>query len=190
MNLEFKSPKSDNSFSLSQRERVGACRAEAQRRRVRENCPSLKAGPLINAHSASKLQHAFTLMEVMIAIGVFCVGVFAILDVVATVMHGARLLNKPMVDAGVIASEFAQTNQIVDGTTGLGDLSEFLGDTYKGYDYAYTANEVESNRLYQVDVAVTSDSPGKPTVSKISYLLYRPLSPAGHLDSGYMSNTH
>lgn len=124
-------------------------------------------------------------MEVMIAIGVFCVGVFAILDVVATVMHGARLLGKPMVDSGVVASE-TQTNSIIDGTSGSGDLSEYLGDPYKGYDYAYTINEVESNRLYQEDIAVTSDAPGKPVVSKMSILIFAPKSPPGHLDSGYM----
>lgn len=130
---------------------------------------------------------AFTLMEVMIAIGVFCLGVFAILDVVATVLHGARLLNKPMVDAGVVGSEISQTNAITDGISGLGDLSEFLGETYKGYEYAYTINEVQSNKLYQADIAVTSDSPGKPVVSKMSILLFRPQSKAGHLDQGYMN---
>jgi prepilin-type N-terminal cleavage/methylation domain-containing protein len=139
--------------------------------------------------AASRGCCAFTLMEVMIAIGVFCIGVFAILDVVASVLHGARLLDKPMVDSGVEASVFAKTNSIVDGISGAGDLSEYLGDPYKGYDYAYTANEVESNRLYQVDIAVTSDAPGKPVVSKMSILLFRPQSPAGHLDSGYM-NSH
>lgn len=129
--------------------------------------------------------HAFTLMEVMIAIGVFCIGVFAILDVVASVMHGARLLDKPMVDAGVVASEI-QTNSIIDGTSGLGDLSEFLGNPYRGYDYAYTINEVESNHLYEADIAVTSDAPGKPAVSKMSILIFAPQSPAGRLDGGYM----
>lgn len=140
--------------------------------------------------ASSRRGAAFTLMEVMIAIGVFCIGVFAVLDVVASVLHGARLLDKPMVDAGVIASVVSQTNSIVDGISGDGDLSEYLGDSYKGYKYAYTINEIESNRLYQADIAVTSDAPGKPAVSKISVLLFRPQSPAGHLDSGYMSNTH
>ena len=128
---------------------------------------------------------AFTLMEVMIAIGVFCIGVFAILGLVASVLHGARLLDKPMVDSGVVAGEIAQTNALVDLQTDSGDLSEFLGDTYKGYDYAYAVNEVESNHLYQVDIAITSDAPGKPTVSKMSVLLFRPLSPPGHLDFGF-----
>lgn len=131
-----------------------------------------------------KSQSAFTLMEVMIAIGVFCIGVFAILDVVASVLHGARLLDKPMVDAGVVANQIVQTNSIVEISGVSGDLSEFLGDPYKGYAYVYDINEVESNRLYQADIAVTSDAPGKPVISKMSILLFRPLSPAGSLDGG------
>ena len=128
---------------------------------------------------------AFTLMEVMIAIGVFCIGVFAILGLVSSVLHGARLFDKPMVDSSVVANQPASTNSLVDLQTYSGDLSEFLGDTYKGYDYVYGINEVNSNHLYEVDITVTGDAPGKPALSKMSILLYRPLSPPGHLDFGF-----
>jgi hypothetical protein len=94
------------------------------------------------------------------------------------------LLEKPMVDAGVVANQIVQTNSIVEISGVSGDLSEFLGDPYKGYAYVYDINEVESNRLYQADIAVTSDAPGKPVISKMSILLFRPLSPAGSLDGG------
>jgi prepilin-type N-terminal cleavage/methylation domain-containing protein len=123
----------------------------------------------------------FTLMEVMIAIGVFCVGVFAILSLVATVMRGARLLDRPMVDAGVVAGQIAQTNSIIE-TSASGDLSEFLGERYKGFKYVYTINELETNKLFEADIAVTSDAQGKPVISKMSVLLYRPQSPAGSMD--------
>jgi prepilin-type N-terminal cleavage/methylation domain-containing protein len=127
---------------------------------------------------------AFTLMEVMIAIGVFCIGVFAILDVVASTLHGARLLDKPMVDAGCVAGEIALTNSLIEVQYQSGDLSDFLGDQYKGYNYTYSIQEVQSNKLFQADVVVQSDGPDKPVVSKMSILLYRPLSPAGTLDGG------
>ncbi len=130
-------------------------------------------------------RRAFTLMEVMIAIGVFCVGVFAILALVANVMHGARLLDRPMVDAGVVVSQIAQTNQLVEVRGVYGSLSEFLGDNYKDYSYEYKIVEVQSNRLFQVDVEVSNDrAPGKPVVSQMSVQLFRPLSPAGSLDGG------
>jgi prepilin-type N-terminal cleavage/methylation domain-containing protein len=134
------------------------------------------------------LQSAFTLMEVMIAIAVFCIGVFAILGLVASVMRDARLINKPMVDAGVVASQIANTNSLVEIQGTSGDLSEFLGDNYKGYAYVYEIDEVESNHLYHAQIAVTSDTPGKPVVSKMDILLFRPLSPAGSLDFGYMQH--
>jgi prepilin-type N-terminal cleavage/methylation domain-containing protein len=129
---------------------------------------------------------AFTLMEVMIAIAVFCIGCFAILGLVASVMKDARLLDKPMVDAGVVANEIAQTNQLVEINGVSGDLSEFLGDSYKGYDYVYGIAEVGSNHLYQAEIYVTSDAPGKPVLSKLDVRFYRPLSPPGPLDFGSM----
>lgn len=124
----------------------------------------------------------FTLMEVMIAIGVFCIGVFFILALVAQVMSGARLLDKPMVDAGVVAANIANTNSLIETSGASGDLSEFLGDPYKGYAYVYDIVEDQSNKLFRADIEVTSDAPGKPVVSKMSVLLYRPQSPAGSLD--------
>jgi prepilin-type N-terminal cleavage/methylation domain-containing protein len=130
------------------------------------------------------LRNAFTLMEVMIAIGVFCIGVFAILDVVASVLHGARLLDKPMVDAGCLAGNVALTNSLVEVQDQSGDLSEFLGDQYKNYPYIYSITEVQSNHLYQVDMVLQSDAPGHPVISKMTMLLFRPQSPAGTLDGG------
>lgn len=136
----------------------------------------------INRTGASRSNVAFTLMEVMIAIAVFCIGVFAILGLVASVLRGARLLNKPLVDAGVVASSIAQTNQLVEIQGMSGDLSEFLGDNYKGYAYVYEITEVESNHLYDAEIIVTGDTPGKPVISKMDILLFRPLSPPGSLD--------
>lgn len=141
-----------------------------------------EASPQSTVHSP---RSAFTLMEVMIAIAVFCIGVFAILGLVASVLRGARLLDKPMVDASVVASEIAQTNSIVEIQGTSGDLSEFLGEKYKGYDYIYDIGEVESNHLYQATILVTSDVQGKPVISKMDVLLFRPMSPPGRLDFGY-----
>src|SRR5215469_8618464 len=69
--------------------------------------PAIRA---VTAQRAVPTIAAFTLMEVMIAIAVFCIGVFAILGLVASIMRGARLLDKPMVDAGAVASQISQTN--------------------------------------------------------------------------------
>ncbi len=120
----------------------------------------------------------------MIAIGVFCIGAFAILGLVANIMHGARLMDKPMVDAGCIASEVAQTNQLIEVNNVNGDLSEFLGKPYQGYEYEYSITEALSNKLFAVDLTLHGNTPGKPVISKMTVLLYRPASPAGPLDGG------
>jgi prepilin-type N-terminal cleavage/methylation domain-containing protein len=135
-------------------------------------------------NSAAPHRYAFTLIEVMIAIGVFCIGVFAVLELVASVLHGARIFNKPMVDAGVIASEIAQTNKLVEVRNMSGDLSDFLGKTYQGYTYTYDITEVQSNRLFELDVVLQGSGSGRPVLSKMAVLLYRPASPAGTLDGG------
>lgn len=135
-------------------------------------------------NSATSRPHAFTLIEVMIAIGVFCIGVFAVLELVASVLHGARIFNKPMVDAGVIASEIGQTNKLIEVRNVTGDLSEFLGKSYQGYTYSYDITERESNRLFEVDMVLFGNSASKPALSKMAVLFYRPASPAGTLDGG------
>ncbi|MGH8024046.1 MAG: type IV pilus modification PilV family protein [Limisphaerales bacterium] len=144
----------------------------------------MAAAPAGAPHGRLVMESAFTLMEVMIAVAVFSIGVVAILGLVASVLRGARLLDKPMVDAGVVASEIAQTNKLVEIQGTSGDLSEFLGDNYKGYEYVYGITEIESNHLYEAEILLTSDAPGKPLISKLDVLLFRPLSPPGSLDFG------
>ena len=63
-------------------------------------------------------------MEVMIAIGIFFMCVFAILWLVSSSLENARRLQRPMVDAGAVASWISLTNQLVEGTytINLGDL--------------------------------------------------------------------
>jgi hypothetical protein len=125
---------------------------------------------------------AFSLLEVMVAIGLFFMAVFAVLGLVSISIENARHLKRPLVDAGVLAGELSLTNQLIEGTAS-GNLSEFLGKQYQGYTWTYAVQEVQSNRLFQVDFIVQDgNSPGRPVVSKMSTLLWRPLSPPGSLD--------
>jgi hypothetical protein len=124
---------------------------------------------------------AFTLLEVMFAMVVFCTATFVILALVSNSLAGARRLQRPMVDAGALAAELSQTNQLVEGVKS-GSLDELLGDSYQGYTWTYDIEEVQSNKLFQVDFIVQNNSGDKPVISKMSILLFRPLSPAGSLD--------
>jgi Tfp pilus assembly protein PilV len=120
-------------------------------------------------------QQAFSLLEVMIAIGIFFSCMFVILTLVADSLANARRLERPMVDAAMIASELSLTNKLVE-TSENGDF----GSACPGYTWTADINEVMTNRLFQVDYQVFNDQ--KMVVQKMSVLFYRPLSPAGSLD--------
>lgn len=124
---------------------------------------------------------AFTLLEVMFAMVAFCTATFVILALVSNTLADARRLQRPMVDAGALAAELSQTNQLVEGVKS-GSLDELLGDSYQGYTWTRDIEEVQSNKLFQVDFIVQGDSGNRPVLSKMSILLFRPGSPAGSLD--------
>jgi hypothetical protein len=124
---------------------------------------------------------AFTLIEVMFAVVAFCTATFAILALVSNSLADARRLQRPMMDAGVLAAELSQTNQLVEGVKS-GNLGDLLGDSYQGYTWTRDIEEVQSNKLFQVDFIIQGDAGDKPVVSKMSILLFRPNSPAGSLD--------
>jgi type II secretion system protein I len=137
----------------------------------------------VQAGSAPPRRGGFTLLEVMFAVVAFCTATFAILALVSQSLQNARRLQRPMVDAGLVAAQLSLTNQLVEGTES-GDLGDLLGDAYKGYTWDYAIDEAQTNKLFQVVIAVQSNEGNKPVVSKMTVLFYRPDSPAGSLDGG------
>jgi hypothetical protein len=142
----------------------------------------MKTIPPTGAPGAREPQ-AFSLLEVMIAIAIFFVGVFGILGLVSSSLENARRLQRPIVDAGLVASEISLTNKLTEDMFS-GDLSEFLGKSCQGYTWTYVVDEEKSNKLFRVDIILQDDAHGRAVVSKMSLLLYRPESPPGHLDGG------
>jgi Tfp pilus assembly protein PilV len=118
----------------------------------------------------------FSLMEVMIAIGIFFMCIFVILSLVSSSLRNARRLERQMVDAAMLASELSLTNQIVE----ISQSGDF-GKLYPGYTWTADINEIMTNRLFRVDYAVQS-SDTREVVQRMSVLFYRPQSPAGSLD--------
>lgn len=123
---------------------------------------------------------AFTLLEVMFAVVAFCVASFAILALVSQSLDNARRLQRPTVDAGLIAAELSITNQLVEGTYS-GNLADLLGKAYQGYSWSEDIVEEQTNRLFHVDIAIERNGDKTP-VSAERFLFYRPQSPAGSLD--------
>ena len=128
------------------------CRAEAQRRR------------------------AFSLIEVMIAIGIFFMCTFVILALVSSALANARRLQRPMVDAAMIASELSLTNKLVEEVQS-GDF----GKAYPGYHWTANVTEEQTNKLFRVDYEVKRDD-NREVIQKMSVLFFRPQSKAGSLD--------
>jgi hypothetical protein len=124
---------------------------------------------------------AFTLLEVMIAIGIFSMAVFAILGLVSSSLENARRLQRTRVDASPVAGYLLRTNKMVEGIQEY-DLGDFLGGAYRGYRVTADTEECETNRLFRVDFVVQSPDFGRPVVSKMTVLYFSPHSPAGSLE--------
>jgi hypothetical protein len=139
--------------------------------------------PIKTSVARGRELHAFSLLEVMVAIGVFFLGVFAILGLVSSSLANARRLQRPIVDAGLVASEVSLTNKLTEGTFS-GDLSEFLGKSCQGYTWTYTVDEIDSNKLFGVTIILQDEAHGRAVVSQMNLHLFRPESPPGHLDGG------
>jgi hypothetical protein len=130
----------------------------------------------------SRAVAAFSLLEVMIAIAIFFLAVFAILDLVSSSLANARRLQRPLVDASPVLATYAATNILVEGSYS-GSMAEILGDAYRDYSWAAEVREVATNKLFSVECAVQVRG-NREIISDLSTLLYRPQSPAGSMDGG------
>jgi Tfp pilus assembly protein PilV len=130
----------------------------------------------------SRRRGGFSLLEVMIAAGIFFIGVFAILGLVSQTLSNARRLQRPQVDASAVVAFYSATNMLEEGTY-TGDLSDLLGKTYRDYRYTVEITEVATNKLFQIE-CIVQPSYGKEIISDLSTLAYRPQSKPGSLDGG------
>lgn len=119
---------------------------------------------------------AFTLMEVMIAMAIFFLTVFAILELVATNLRNARLLETPRVDCGLVIADLSLATQLEEGTTN-GDF----GKLYPGYTWEQdilSADDIipsgGTNGLFHVWYILKR--PDGTVETNIEALMWRPLS--------------
>ena len=132
---------------------------------------------------AKKMRRAFSLLEVMIAIGILFVGTFAILSLISSSLNNLRRLQRPLVDASALVSQLSLTNQLIEGTYS-GNLGDVLGKAYNEYKWTGVITEVASNHLYQADYVIQYANGSRDVLSRTTTLLYRPQSPPGSLDGG------
>jgi Tfp pilus assembly protein PilV len=117
---------------------------------------------------------AFTLLEVMIASGIFFMAIFAILALVSSNLRNARLLAEPQVDGGMLLADLSLTNKFYEGS----DSGDF-GNLYPGYHWASEVTQVGTNGYFQVDYIVTRPGGGANADRRLRAFFYRPDSPAG-----------
>lgn len=119
---------------------------------------------------------AFTLIEVMLAITIFFMAMFAILGVLSSGVRAATLLRNNGPTAGMVVAQLSATNKLEEGSQ-TGDFNEI--PIYKDYKWVADLREVATNGLFQVDVVVV-DGNGVQ-ISTLSALLYRPESDNGKM---------
>ena len=134
--------------------------------------------------SAQKIRRAFSLLEVMIAIGLLFMGTFAILSLISSSLTNVRRLQRPLVDASALVSQLSLTNQLVEGFYS-GNLGDTLGKEYSQYKWTGEILEVGSNRLFQADFKIYyASGVNRDVLSRTTTLFFRPQSPPGSLDGG------
>jgi hypothetical protein len=120
----------------------------------------------INLPRSRDSRTAFSLLEVMIASGIFFMCVFAILAMVSSVLRNARSLRRTELDAGMVAAKLVgTTNKLFEGTES-GDF----GNLYPDYSYETAAYEAGTNGLWQVDIVVRRRGVPQPVDSMSIYV--------------------
>jgi len=133
--------------------------------------PPPARAPRPAASRARRARAAFSLLEVMIAGGIFFMAIFAILALVTSLLRNARGLRQAELDAGMVAAQIGNTNKLYEGVQS-GDF----GRWYPGYSWEAEIHEAATNGLFQVDIVVLRRGLAKP-VDAMSIFLFRPDSP-------------
>jgi len=121
----------------------------------------------------SRSRAGFSLLEVMIASGIFFMCVFTILAMVSSLLRNARSLRRIELDAGMVAAQLCKTNRLFEGTES-GDF----GDLYPGYSWETETYPAETNGLWQVDIVVRRRGITQP-VDSMSVYVFSPESQSG-----------
>jgi len=124
--------------------------------------------PPHTVRGCTDVRAAFSLLEVMIAIGIFFMVAFAVLALVSQCLGQARALQTVRNPIGSLASQTVITNQLEEGSES-GDFEDLFPD----YRWSREVYEAGTNGLYEVHLAVTRSGQQK-TDSELSLYLFRP----------------
>jgi len=124
-------------------------------------------------------RRAFTLLEVIIAMAIFFVAMFSVLQLMSRGLGMARALQQDLPSPAMIASELAQmaaTNRLDDGGSYSGDFEFLAPDIYPDFKWAAQTYQYASNGLFKADIVVVGSRNGQPVERSMSVLLFSPRS--------------
>lgn len=116
---------------------------------------------------------AFSLLEVMIAILVFFLVSFSVLEVISVGLGAARSLQIQHPDAGILAAHLSLTNRLEESSD-AGDFDDIEPGVYPDCRWERNVFEASSNGLWQVDFLVIEKVGRRQVPSTMSILMYRP----------------
>ena len=122
---------------------------------------------------------AFTLLEVIIAMAIFFVAMFSVLQLMSRGLGMARALQQDLPSPGMIASELAQmaaTNRLDDGGSYSGDFEFLAPEIYPDFKWAAQTYQYSSNGLFKADILVVGQRNGQTIERSLSVFLFSPRS--------------
>lgn len=120
------------------------------------------------ARAQQRVQNAFSLLEVMIALGIFFMAVFTILALVSGTLRNARALQRPYIDAGMVAAQYVNTNRFSEGR-----VSGQFEDPLHDYSFEVETMEAATNGLLQADIVLFRRGQPEP-MDKLRIFIYDP----------------
>jgi hypothetical protein len=112
---------------------------------------------------------SFTLLEVMIAMALFFMAVFAILNVISQGLGAARSFQREWPDVGLLTTDLLLTNRLDEGFE-EGDFGEY----HPGFRWRREIVEVATNGLFQVNFSIHGVVDGRQLDSTVNVLIWRP----------------
>lgn len=124
-------------------------------------------------------RRAFTLLEVIIAMAIFFVAMFSVLQLMSRGLGMARALQQDLPSPGMIAAELSQmaaTNRLDDGGSYSGDFEFLAPDIYPDFKWSAQTYQFASNGLFKADIVVVGTRNGQPIERSMSVYLFSPRS--------------
>jgi hypothetical protein len=130
------------------------------------------------ALAAARGRKAFTLLEVMVAMALFFMATFAILDAVNQGLRAARVIDRDVPDVSLLAPDLMLTNRLEEGVV-EGDFRDYDPDDRYG-TFSWSREVVRdpdpalTNGVFEVTFRITGLLEGKPYESTSVLRFWKP----------------